>query len=420
MATGRSANSGAGIANFTGKEAPMPLHEKDKETEKDLVASARALKPTLSARAPKADELRQVPEETITDFRRAGFFRMLQPSRWGGLEVDPRTFFDVQMEIASACPSSAWVLGVVAVHAWQLALFPLQTQEEVWGTDRAALISSSYAPTGKVSRVEGGYRITGRWSFSSGCDHCQWVFLGGLVPPEAEGKGPPEMRTFLVPRSDYSIDDNWHVMGLKGTGSKDIVVENAFVPERRTHRLIDGFKRQSPGNEVNTAPLYRLPFGQIFVRSVSTSAIGAAQGALDAFVDIAAKRVAASDAAKVADDPATQVVCARAAELIDEARLVLGRNFDEMMALVRAGQDIGIDRRARFRYDSAVAVVKSVEAVDLLFTASGGRAIFLGSPLLRYFLDVHAARAHYANNPEKPGRNFGGVQLGAKTTDFFL
>jgi 3-hydroxy-9,10-secoandrosta-1,3,5(10)-triene-9,17-dione monooxygenase len=245
------------------------------------------------------------------------------------------------------------------------------------------------------------------------------VFLGGFVPPEAEGK-PPEMRTFLLPRSDYRIDDNWHVAGLKGTGSKDIVVENAFVPEHRTHKLIDGFKRQSPGNAVNPSPLYRLPFGQIFVRSVSTSAIGAAQGALDAFLDIAAKRVAASDGAKVSEDPTTQTVCARAASLVDETRTVLRRNFEEMMSLVRDGKDIAIDRRVRFRHDSAMAVVKSVEAVDLLFTASGGRAIFLGSPLLRYFLDVHAARAHYANNPDKPGRNLGGVMLGAKTTDYFI
>jgi 3-hydroxy-9,10-secoandrosta-1,3,5(10)-triene-9,17-dione monooxygenase len=323
------------------------------------------------------------------------------------------------MTVASACPSSAWVLGVVAVHAWQLALFPLAAQEEVWGSDSSTLISSSYAPTGKVTRADGGFRISGRWSFSSGCDHCQWIFLGGFVPSEVEGK-PPEMRTFLLPRSDYRIDDNWHVAGLKATGSKDIVVENAFVPEHRTHKLIDGFKRQSPGNAVNEAPLYRLPFGQIFVRSVSTSAIGAAQGALDVFLDSAAKRVAASDGAKVSEDPAVQIVCARAASLIDEAQLVLKRNFDEMMALVRANQDIPIDRRVRFRHDSAHAVVKSVEAIDLLFTASGGRAIFLSNPLLRYFLDVHAARAHYANNPEKPGRNFGGVQLGAKTTDYFI
>jgi 3-hydroxy-9,10-secoandrosta-1,3,5(10)-triene-9,17-dione monooxygenase len=395
----------------------MPSERTD--VERALIVKAKELKPSLASRAAKADELRRVPEETITDFQEAGFFKMLQPSRWGGLEVDPRTFFDVQITVASACPSSAWVLGVVAVHAWQLALFPLQAQEEVWGKDPRTLISSSYAPTGKVTRAEGGYRISGRWSFSSGSDHCQWVFLGGMVPPEAEGK-PPEMRTFLLPRSDYRIDDNWHVAGLKGTGSKDIVVENAFVPEHRTHRLIDGFKRQSPGNAINPAPLYRLPFGQIFVRSVSTSALGAAMGAYDAFLESAAKRVAAGDGAKVAEDPSTQTVCARAAGLIDETRLILDRNIGEMMALVEAGADIPIDRRVRFRHDSSMAVVKCVEAVDLLFTASGGRAIFLGHPLLRFFLDVHAARAHYANNPDKPARNLGGVALGAKTSDYFI
>jgi len=383
-----------------------------------LLARATELRTVLRERAAKADELRRVPDETIADFQQAGFFRMLQPSRWGGLEVDPGTFFDVQTTIATACPSSAWVLGVVAVHAWQLALFAPEAQDEVWSADRSTLVSSSYAPTGKIARADGGYRVSGRWSFSSGCDHCQWVFLGGFVPVD-EGK-PPEMRTFLLPRSDYRIDDNWHVAGLKGTGSKDIVVENAFVPEHRTHKFTDGFKCKSPGNALNTAPLYKLPFGQIFVRSVSTSAIGAAMGAYATFIDVAAKRVAAGDGAKVADDPSTQTVAARATALIDETRLVLKRNFEEMMAMARAGQDIPVDLRVRFRHDSSMAVVKSVEAVDLLFTASGGRAIFLGNPLLRYFLDVHAARAHYANNPDKPARNLGAVSLGAKTTDFFI
>src|SRR5262245_33341804 len=240
--------------------------------EKGLVQKARELAPVLAQRVPEADRLRRVPDATIAEFKEAGVFKMLQPSRWGGLEVDPKTFFEVQWTIAAACPSSAWVLGVVAVHNWQLALFDPKAQDEVWGEDSSTLISSSYAPTGKITRVEGGYRISGRWSFSSGCDHCQWVFLGGFVPPEGDQKAP-DMRTFLVPRSDYKIDDNWHVAGLKGTGSKDIVVENAFVPEHRTHRLIDGYFRKSPGNATNTAPLFKLPFGQIFVRSVSTSAI---------------------------------------------------------------------------------------------------------------------------------------------------
>jgi 3-hydroxy-9,10-secoandrosta-1,3,5(10)-triene-9,17-dione monooxygenase len=384
----------------------------------DFLARARELLPKLAARVPEADRLRRVPDETIADFQAAGFFRMLQPSRWGGVEAEPSQFFDVQATIASACPSSAWVLGVIAVHNWQLALFPLEAQEEVWGKDRATLVSSSYAPTGKITRAEGGYRISGRWSFSSGCDHARWVFLGGLVPPE--GSGPPEMRTFLVPRSDYQIDDNWHVAGLKGTGSKDIVVEGAFVPEHRTHKLMDGFFRKSPGNAVNPSPLYRLPFGLIFVRSVSTSAIGIAQGALDAYRSVAAKRVAAGDGAKVAEDPTSQVVAARAASLIDEVRLVLHRNMDELMTIARTNGELSVERRVRFRYDSSNAVCKCVEAVDLLFTASGGRAIFLDSPLLRFFLDVHAARAHYANNPDKPGRNFGGVLLDLKNTDFFL
>jgi 3-hydroxy-9,10-secoandrosta-1,3,5(10)-triene-9,17-dione monooxygenase len=385
----------------------------------ELIERARDLTATLTARAAKTAEDRRISDETIADFQKAGLFRMLQPARWGGLEVDPKVFFEVQMTVARACPSSAWVLGIVGVHSWQMALFPLEAQTEVWGKDAGTLVSSSYAPTGKVERVKDGYRVSGRWSFSSGCDHCQWVFLGGFVPSLVEGK-PPEMRTFLLPRSDYTIDDTWFVAGLRGTGSKDIVVENAFVPEHRTHRLIDGYKRTSPGNEHNPAPLYKLPFGQIFVRSVSTSAIGIADGALRAYVDQASKRIAASDASKIADDPATQTVAARAAATIDESRVVLFRDMDEMMDLARTGQDIPIERRVRFRYHSARVVDRCAEAVDELFSASGGRAIFQTSPILRFFLDIHAARGHYANNPEKPARNLGGVLLSLKNTDFFI
>jgi 3-hydroxy-9,10-secoandrosta-1,3,5(10)-triene-9,17-dione monooxygenase len=391
----------------------------DVPTPAELRAKALALQPTLVERLGEADRLRRIPDATIADLQAAGFFRILQPSRWGGFEHDPQVFFDVQATVGAACASTAWVLGVLAVHAWQLALFPLEAQQEVWGSDSSVLISSSYAPTGKVERVAGGYNISGRWSFSSGCDHGQWAFLGGFAPPEKEG-APPDMRTFLVPRKDYRIDDNWHVMGLKGTGSKDVVIDSAFVPEHRTHKLIDGYKRSSPGNEVNPAPLFRLPFGQVFVRSVSTTSIGIAQGALDAYRKNTAARIAASDGAKVALDPSAQVVAARAATQIEDLRGIIHRNFDEMMALVRAGDDLPLEKRLRWRLDSSMAVVKSAEVVDALFTESGGRAIFDGSSIGRAFLDIHAARAHYANNPEKPARNLGGVLLGAKNTDFFV
>lgn len=384
-----------------------------------LVAAARELAPRLAARLEQADALRKLPDETISDLKRAGLFRILQPKRWGGYELDAQTFFDVQIELARACASTAWVFGVVGAHAWQLALFDERAQREVWGEDNAALISSSYAPTGTVERAEGGYIVRGRWSFSSGSDHCQWVFLGGFAPAAVDGK-PPEMRTFLLPRSDYRIEDNWHTIGLRGTGSNDIVVDGAFVPEHRTHKLIDGFRCSSPGNAINPAALYRLPFGQLFVRSVSTSCIGIAEAALDAFIATASKRVGAGDGAKVAIDPQVQRVCAEAAVTIDELKLVLRRNIASLHEYAERGEQAPVPLRVRYRFESSHAADRCTKLVSTLFNATGGRAIFLGHPLQRAWLDVNAARAHYANNPDKPARNLGAVELTQPNTDFFI
>lgn len=386
-------------------------------TREELVARATALVPSLKERRERAAAERVVPAETIADFQEAGFFRILQPARWGGFECHPNTFFAVQETIAAACPSSAWVLGVVAVHNWQLALFPEQAQEDVWGDSSSILVSSSYMPTGKVVPVEGGYKFSGTWGFSSGSDHCEWAFLGGFVPTEG---GPPDMRTFLVPREDYELVDDWHVLGLKGTGSKTVVIKGCFVPEHRTHKFADGFKCSSPGNELNTAPLFRLPFGQIFVRSVSTSALGMAQGALDAFVDVQASRVARGDGRQVSDDPRTKEVVAQATEVLDFSRLILQRNFDEMMEACGRAERIPLDLRVRYRHTSSTMVERCVEVIDALLTASGGSGIFLSNPIAHFFCDIHAARAHYANNPDKPSANLGGTLLGLKNTDYFI
>jgi 3-hydroxy-9,10-secoandrosta-1,3,5(10)-triene-9,17-dione monooxygenase len=385
----------------------------------DFVARARAMGTVLRERAAEAETLRRLPDATVADFQEAGFFRMLQPARYGGYEVEPHVFFDTQIEIARACPSSAWVLGVVAVHSWQLALFDEQAAQDVWKDDTSSLISSSYAPVGKVERAEGGFTISGRWSFSSGSDHCDWVFVGGFAPTAPDARAP-DMRTFLIPRADYTIEDTWRVSGLKATGSNDIVVDRAFVPEHRTHKLIHGFTGGSPGLELNTAPLFKLPFGQVFVRAVSTSAIGAALGALEAYRSYTAKRFATSDGSKVSEDPTAQVVCAEGATRLREVQAILRANFAEMMVAVRAGEEVSVERRVQFRYESARAVDVCMQVVDSLFTASGGRALFDGHPVQRYWQDVHAARAHYANNPDKPARNLGRVLLGMKNTDFFI
>jgi 3-hydroxy-9,10-secoandrosta-1,3,5(10)-triene-9,17-dione monooxygenase len=391
----------------------------EKPTSEQVVERAKALIPVLRERQKGANASRCVPNETIADFHEAGLFKIFQPKRYGGYEFSPNTLFRSQIHVASACPSSAWVLGVVCVHNWQLSLFGEETQDEVWGDKPTTLISSSYMPVGKVKRVEGGFRLSGRWGFSSGSAHCDWVFVGAFVPPKEGAKGP-DMRTFLVPRSDYAIEDTWYTSGLVATGSNDIVIDDVFVPERRTHKFSDGFRCKSPGNEVNDSPLYKIPFGQIFVRSVSTSAIGMAQGALDAYRESTKTRIGRADGAKAAREPVAQRNCADAEIVIDREKKTLFGNFDEMMAYAERDERIPLERRARFRYESSMAVSRCVEVVDRMFTSSGGRAIFLSDPMQRYFQDIHACRAHYANNPEKPGLNFGSIQLELGNTDYFM
>jgi 3-hydroxy-9,10-secoandrosta-1,3,5(10)-triene-9,17-dione monooxygenase len=389
----------------------VPTHE-------ELVARAHALGPRLRERSAAACAARQLPRETIADFIEAGFFRILQPKAWGGYEHKPQVFFDVQMTIGSYCPSSAWVLGVVGVHQWQLALFDVRAQEEVWGRDNRVLISSSYMPVGKVTRVEGGYRLSGRWGFSSGSEHCDWAFLGAFVPG-LDGK-PPDMRTFLVPKGDYRIEDTWHVSGLKATGSNDVVIDDCFVPEYRTHRFADGFTRRNPGQVLNTGTLFRIPFGQLFVRSVSTTSIGILAGAIASFKEVAMKRVSRADGQRTVEDTHAQVALARASSTLDELKLVLRRNMDVLWEAAEADRDLPMEQRVAFRLDSSMVVDKTLPAIDALFTAMGGSAIFVSNPINGFFQDIHTARAHYANNPDKPARNLGGVMLEQKTTDYFL
>ncbi|MET3820634.1 3-hydroxy-9,10-secoandrosta-1,3,5(10)-triene-9,17-dione monooxygenase [Burkholderia sp. PvR073] len=384
-----------------------------------LIARAEALAPTLAGRAEQAQAQGRIPAETIADMQAAGFFKVLQPKRYGGYELDPQAFFDIQMALARGCMSTAWVYGVVGVHNWQLALFDERAQQDVWGKDPATLIASTYMPVGRVTPVDDGFRLSGHWKFSSGSELCEWVFLGALVPPAVAGQ-PPEYRTFLLPKSDYRIQQDWDVLGLRATGSHDIVVDDVFVPAYRTHKAIDGMMGTSPGLAVNDAPLFKLPFAQIFVRAVCTSCIGALQGALDDFTGYAATRVSANSGAKTTDDPGAQNACANAAVAIDEMTVLLKRNFAELMASVTGGPAVSIERRVHFRYQSAQVAERCAQAANALLRYAGGNGIYHRNPLVRRFLDLHAARAHYANNVDRFGQNLGAVMLGRENTDYFI
>ena len=391
----------------------------DAEIAKSLVARARELAPILAERAPQAATERRVSPETIEDFRRAGFFRVLQARRHGGYELDPQVFYEIEMALAEGCMSSAWVFGVMGVHNWQIALFDPRAAAQVWATDDSVLISSSYMPKGQVTRVAGGFRLSGRWGFSSGVDHAEWAFLGAIIPPEGSA-GSADFRTMLVPRKDFTVVDNWHVIGLRATGSKEVLVDDAYVPEYCTHSAVDGFKGTSPGLTANPAPLYRLPFGQVFVRAISAASIGALNGAVTAFREFGATRISSNDFSSTAQDPIAQVAVADAAVAVADMRRELLASFDSMLGKLRAGEPLDLQERIQYRYQSAMCAERCAVHVARLLRSSGAQGIFDSNPIARFFTDIHAARAHYANNPDRPGRNYGGVLLGLSNADLFI
>ena len=383
----------------------------------ELIKKAEDLIPILKERSESANADRRIPKETIQDMKDAGFFKILQPKQYGGYELDPHTFSEVQLRVAQGCMSTAWVLGVVGIHPFQLALYDDKAQQEVWGEDDNTLVSSSYAPMGQVTPVEGGFKFSGHWQWSSGSEHCDWALLGGLIfPPEG---GAPEYRTFLIPKSDYEIKDTWYSMGLKATGSQDIHVNDVFVPEYRTHKQSDGFNLTNPGYEVNKNDLYKIPWGQLFVRAVSTPAIGATKKMLELFIE-GANNKASSDPSKLAGDTHTQSIVAEASAKLDALETVMFRNYDVMVD--QAGNQGGIPMidRVKFRYDASLVIEKCLEVVDTLFSNAGGGAVFAGSDIQKIFLDVHTSRAHVANNPVSFSRNYGAMQLGVENTDYFV
>jgi 3-hydroxy-9,10-secoandrosta-1,3,5(10)-triene-9,17-dione monooxygenase len=376
-----------------------------------VIAAVTELLPALRQRAQETEDQRMVPAESVKALAETGFFRLLQPASAGGLEADPVTFFTAVRLIASACGSTGWVSSVVGVHPWQLALFPAQAQQDVWGADPETRMSSSYAPTGKAALTDGGYRLSGRWSFSSGCAHASWVLLGGIVTND-EGQ-PVDFCTFLVPASDYTIDDVWDTVGLRGTGSNDIVVGDVFVPRHHALSFTDVTRCKCPGQEVNSGPLYRIPFGSIFSYAITTPIIGMATGAYQAHVEYQQQRVRASYVGqKSADDPFAQVRVAEAAGLLDVAWLALERDMAELMGHARAGEKIPLPLRLRVRRDQVTGTGQAIRAVDLLFENSGGRALKLGTPIQRFWRDAHAGRVHAINDPERALTMFGRGELG--------
>ena len=302
---------------------------------------------------------------------------------------------------------------MVGVHPWQIALFPDAAQQAVWGSDTTTRVSSSYAPTGKAVVTDGGYTLSGKWSFSSGCDHCSWVLLGGLVFND-EGN-VVDFKTFMVPREKYTIVDVWHTVGLRGTGSNDILVDEVFIPEAFTLSMSDTGRCYGPGQEQNTSPLYKLPFHSIFTGTITVPIIGMATGAYDEHVEMQRKRVRAAYLGEKASlDPFAAVRIARASSEIDAAWALLVNNVREEMACVERGEKIPLELRLKVRRDQVLGTERAIGALDTLFEASGGRALAEGTYRQRAWRDAHAGRVHAANDVERALQMYGALEFGHK------
>lgn len=380
-----------------------------------VLAGIDDLLPKLRERAQAAEDRRQVSYETINELDEVGFFKLLQPEQWGGLQADPTNFYEAVRRLASACGSTGWISSIIGVHNWHLALFDQKAQDEVWGEDPTVRVSSSYAPMGAGTVVDGGYLVSGAWQWSSGSEHATWAFLGGPVIKDGR---PVDFGSFLIPRTEYTIDDVWHVVGLKGTGSNTVVVKDVFVP---SHRFLS-YKAMNDGSaggyENNTAPVYKMPWGTMHPTTISAPIVGMAYGAYAAHVEHQGKRVRAAFAGeKSKDDPFAKVRIAEAASDIDAAWRQLIGNVGDEYALLQAGKDIPFELRARARRDQVRATARSIASIDLLFESAGATALVTGAPLQRFWRDAHAGRVHAANEPERAYLIFGNNEFGLPPAD---
>jgi len=394
-------------------EAAASTPNKAAVTAAGMIALARDMMPAVRARAKRTEELRRLPEETHREFIEAGFYRVVQPSRYGGYDLDYGTQTELSVELAQGCASSGWIASITACHAWIAGMFPPEAQEHVWGDDSGTLIASAFQPPGgyRLERATGGWRASGRWKFSSGVDLCQWAVLSTPIPP-ADGKGPPERMMALVPLKDATIEDVWFVSGLCGTGSNDVILRDVFIPDAHTLRASECAGGPTPGSAVNPCHIFRLPLFGVFPYNLIGVGVGAAKGAVELVVEQLKVRSTATMHLRMAALQSAQLRVAHAAAAADAARTVLARNLEEMNSRARADLPIGPEQRIRYRRDAGFASLLFLEAVQDVFPLLGGGGIDSANPIQRHWRDAHAVGQHIACSWDAAGSHYGAAVLG--------
>jgi 3-hydroxy-9,10-secoandrosta-1,3,5(10)-triene-9,17-dione monooxygenase len=376
----------------------------------ELWGRAEQLLPVLRERAAGCEELRRMPDETLRDLHATGLFRMQQPRRVGGSELEFAAVVTFGALVARACASSAWNLINLGAHHLLLGMFPPKAQDDVWNVSADALIASSFVfPAGRAQRVKGGYQLSGRWPFSSGVDPSDWDLLAGQVAG-AEDEAP-EQRVFLLHKSQYTVHDTWYAGGLRGTGSNDVEVKDQFVPEHRTLAVADMKGGPTPGSAVNPGALFQVPVFALFPYMLSGVSLGIAEGLIDDFAAGSAGR-GKMTGAKIAAVQSVQLRLGEAAAYARASRLFQVGNCREAEAMIKDGKVPDMPTKARYRLEGAYAVDWAVKAVDLLFTLSGASGLYETGHVARAFRDAHAVKQHFSFNTDVAGTTYGRVALG--------
>jgi 3-hydroxy-9,10-secoandrosta-1,3,5(10)-triene-9,17-dione monooxygenase len=382
-----------------------------------IVEAMRAAAPVLAAEDAAGAGQRRLTDAAWKQLAGTGVLKALQPARWGGAEVPLVEFLDAVVEAGRASPAAGWVTAVVGVHPWQIALFPDETQQEIWGDDAERAIASSYTPTGRIEKVPGGYRVSGRWSFSSGSLHCDGVILGGIAGTrDWHGQDVADFTSVILDREQYRIEDTWHTAGLAATGSNDIVVDEVFVPERRGQSHVDytyHLGAPLPGRELNSGPLYRLPWAVVFNLIIAAGALGAAQGFVDAWTEATRTR-RAGHGGMLRDNALVRNHFAENRFVVDAGLLKLRRAALELTETAEAGEWPSRETRAFHRYDVARGAQEAGAAVTRLMRASSGRVAYTDHPLHRRFQDVMAAVGHAFLVSDPLGQAYAALALGSE------
>jgi alkylation response protein AidB-like acyl-CoA dehydrogenase len=354
----------------------------------EAVRRAQALAPKLRESAEACERQRRMPDETAADLVASKILRMCQPARFGGSALGWDALCEASIALARGDGSQAWVANVYMEHEYLVALFGDQAQHDVWDADPDALIAATVIPAGnRVRRVDGGYVLDGRWGFASGIDHAAWVVLGEMVPTEGQ---QPEHMFFLLPKGDYTVIDDWHTLGLAGTGSKTVSVSETFVPEHRALSNRAVAAGQAPGAALSDHPLYRMPFLGFAQLALVSVPLGVAAGILD---DFAGNLRSPSES-----------ICQRMAESAAEMRsaeLLLMDSVRANMTALAQGRALVEADAARSLRDGAYVATLAKRTAGRLFEATGGRGIYLSQPIQRAFRDVHAAAVHGSLNWER-------------------